>query len=196
MLYFTPANTPVSKWATHFNTNHIFTIHYVTKDIICLRKSKTGWKMILSVHRHCPVKQAHSSLWEKARVAGENPCKHNERLDRSIQCNTCEKSWVKRFWYKYKVVSVSEPYLLRVTHKVFALVTPHPLCCHHEHQHPEHKHHGQPYPPKCSGVFIDSTQQTLQSRPVHPCCCTDLGDTLSAHCDKEAQKDRFSTIKY
>lgn len=49
-------------------------------------------------------------------------------------------------------------YLSGITHKVFALVTPNPLCCHHKHQHAENKHHGQPNPPERSGVFIDSTQ--------------------------------------
>uniref|UniRef100_A0A674NFU1 Uncharacterized protein n=1 Tax=Takifugu rubripes TaxID=31033 RepID=A0A674NFU1_TAKRU len=59
----------------------------------------------------------------------------------------------------------------RVAHEILALVTPDPLCCHHKHQHTEHKHHGQPDSPKGRGVFVDSTEKALQPRPVHPCCC-------------------------
>lgn len=82
-------------------------------------------------------------------------------------------------------------YLSGITHKVSALITPNPLCCHHKHQHAENKHHGQPNPPEGSGVFIDSTQQRLQPRPVHPCCCcTGLGE-VHPH-DRGRQKRRLS----
>ena len=75
----------------------------------------------------------------------------------------------KQLFQKFRYTSVRQTsvvplsYLSSITHKVFALVTPNPLRCHHKHQDPEHKHHGQPDPPERSGVFIDSTQQTLQS---------------------------------
>lgn len=62
------------------------------------------------------------------------------------------------FLQKYRHRSLAPLYYLSsITHKVFALVTPNPLRCHHEHQDAEHEHHGQPDSPERSGVFIDST---------------------------------------
>lgn len=61
------------------------------------------------------------------------------------------------------LAQTEKSYLSSIAHKVFALVTPNPLRCHYKHQDTKHKHHGQPDPPERSGVFIDSTQQTLQS---------------------------------
>lgn len=91
---------------------------------------------------------------------------------------TSSQSWHTGDRYRWseehhKVVSLD--YLSGIAHKVFALVAPNPLCCHHKHKHAEHEHHGQPDSAERGGVFIDSTQQTLQSRPVHACCCCCTG---------------------
>lgn len=77
------------------------------------------------------------------------------------------------------VADVGATRLSCVADKILALVAPHSLSCHHENHHSEHKHHGQPDPPERCGVFIHSTEEALQTRPVHPCnCCSSWGSSL------------------
>lgn len=55
-----------------------------------------------------------------------------------------------------------------VAHKVFAVVAPNALCGHDKHQHPEHKHHGEPNTTEGRGVLAHPAEEDLQSCPVHP----------------------------
>uniref|UniRef100_A0A3B5AEY3 Uncharacterized protein n=1 Tax=Stegastes partitus TaxID=144197 RepID=A0A3B5AEY3_9TELE len=65
------------------------------------------------------------------------------------------------------VADIGAAGLLCVAVKVLLLVTPNSLRCHHVHHHPEHKHHGQPYPPERCGVFVHPTEEGLEGLPVH-----------------------------
>uniref|UniRef100_A0A8C5HZC3 Uncharacterized protein n=1 Tax=Gouania willdenowi TaxID=441366 RepID=A0A8C5HZC3_GOUWI len=67
------------------------------------------------------------------------------------------------------VADVGAPWLLSVAIKVFLLVAPNSLRCHHVHHHPEHEHHREPYPPKGSGVLVYPTEEGLEGLPVHIC---------------------------
>ncbi|KAG9268949.1 hypothetical protein AMEX_G17983, partial [Astyanax mexicanus] len=57
------------------------------------------------------------------------------------------------------VADIGAAGLSGVAHKVFVLVAPNALRRHHEHQHPEDEHHGQPDASEHSGVLVDPTQE-------------------------------------
>uniref|UniRef100_A0A3Q2YP14 Uncharacterized protein n=1 Tax=Hippocampus comes TaxID=109280 RepID=A0A3Q2YP14_HIPCM len=65
------------------------------------------------------------------------------------------------------VANVGAAGLGGVAHKVLALVAPHSLGRHHEHQHPEDEDHREPDLAERRGVFVDPAQEDLQCRPVH-----------------------------
>ena len=68
------------------------------------------------------------------------------------------------------IAHVVAAWLGSVADKVFALISPHPLSCDHEHHHPEDEDHREPDPTEDGGIFVDSAEERLQSRPVHDCC--------------------------
>ncbi|KAJ0062670.1 hypothetical protein NL108_004285, partial [Boleophthalmus pectinirostris] len=57
--------------------------------------------------------------------------------------------------------------LSRVAFKVLLLIPPNLLCCHHKHHDPEEEDDGEPYTAKGCGIFVHSTEETLQKCPVH-----------------------------
>lgn len=68
------------------------------------------------------------------------------------------------------IAHVAAARLGRVADKVFVVVPPHSLGCHHKHHYPEDENHGQPDTAKHSGVLVNPTEECLQCRPVHRCC--------------------------
>uniref|UniRef100_A0A4W3HJC8 Uncharacterized protein n=1 Tax=Callorhinchus milii TaxID=7868 RepID=A0A4W3HJC8_CALMI len=65
------------------------------------------------------------------------------------------------------ITDVSAPGLLRVTVKVFLVISPHLLRCHHVHQHPEDEDYGQPDPSESCRISVHATEDALQCFPVH-----------------------------
>uniref|UniRef100_A0A8D1W2U9 Uncharacterized protein n=1 Tax=Sus scrofa TaxID=9823 RepID=A0A8D1W2U9_PIG len=57
--------------------------------------------------------------------------------------------------------------LSNVALKLFLLIFPHVLCCHHVDQQTEDEHNRQPDPPNPSGVFIYSTEKVSEEHPAH-----------------------------
>uniref|UniRef100_A0A8C9SPM7 Uncharacterized protein n=1 Tax=Scleropages formosus TaxID=113540 RepID=A0A8C9SPM7_SCLFO len=66
------------------------------------------------------------------------------------------------------VADVVAAWLCRVAVEVLLLVAPHLLGRHHEHHEAEEEDDGEPHAAECRGVFVDSAEEPLEERPVHP----------------------------
>uniref|UniRef100_A0A8C8RAI0 Uncharacterized protein n=1 Tax=Pelusios castaneus TaxID=367368 RepID=A0A8C8RAI0_9SAUR len=70
-------------------------------------------------------------------------------------------------WEEVVKADIGASGLACVAVKVFVIIAPHPLGCHHIDQHPEDEDQGEPDAPEGCGVLVHPAQEPFKYRPVH-----------------------------